>query len=107
MPNRAPLPLDALAIQTMASGNLSLALSMRVEWADFPAYAKAVVNQLGGVIVDRADGPTERLWTVRVRGGDFWLGHDEWGVSLDSKDAAASKLVPLLLEELREGPHRG
>lgn len=96
------LPLDALAIQTMASGDLSLALTGTVAWEDFPADASAIAARLDAAIVDKADSPVERVWTIRVRGSEFWLAHDELGVSLDSKDAAASKLIPALLDKLRE-----
>jgi hypothetical protein len=86
----------------MASGNLALALTGRVDYESFPAYADDVLPLLEGTIVDRADGPDQRVWTVDIRGRLFWLAYDEFqkGVSLDPQDSAASALIPAIREKL-------
>jgi hypothetical protein len=90
------IPLERLEIETMASGNESLRLTDRVGWEDFPRYAELVIASLGGTIVNRADGPDERVWTAIVQNCTFWISFDElvFGVSLDSQNAEASRLIP-------------
>ena len=87
----------------MASGDRSLRLTDRVRWEDFPKYARAVVRLLGGSIENRADGPTERVWAVTIRGASFWIAFDDFGlgVSLDARDANASALVVGIQDDLR------
>jgi hypothetical protein len=94
------LPLQRLEIREMASGDSSLLLSERVAWESFPAYAEAVSRLIGGSVVDRADSPVERVWTIDVRGNLFWLAHDEIGVSLDSKSGGSSSLIPSIQQAL-------
>ena len=84
----------------MASGDSSLLLTDRLDWEAFPAYANAVLRVLGGTVVERADGPAERVWTVSIGDGLFWLAHDEVGVSLDSKNAGSSALIPSIQQTL-------
>ena len=50
-------------------GNASLALTERVDWESFQGYAEAVLQLIGGRVVERVDSPVERVWTVTV-GGD-------------------------------------
>ncbi len=97
---RPHLPLERLTIQPMASGELSLLLSERVSWEDFPGYARTVVTVVGGSIEDEADSPVERVWAVTVRGAPFWFSFDELGASLDSRDSKASSVLPVLQQEL-------
>jgi hypothetical protein len=96
------IPLERLELETMASGNASLRLTDRVAWEDFPRYAELVIASLGGTIVDRADGPDQRVWAAIVQGGAFWISFDElvFGVSLDSQNAEASRLIPVIRRTL-------
>jgi hypothetical protein len=94
------VPLERLDIMEMASGDSSLLLSERVPWESFPTYAEAVVQLVGGSVVDRADSPVERVWTIDVGGRLFWLAYDELGVSLDSKSEQANALIPSFRQTL-------
>ena len=94
------LPLELLAVREMASGELSLLLTEHVQWESFPDYANAILRLVGGSVVDRADGPAERVWTVSIGGQLFWLAHDEIGVSLDSKGSESTLLIPSIQETL-------
>ena len=94
------LPLERLVVQEMASGNASLALTERVDWESFQGYAEAVLQLIGGSVVERVDSPVERVWTVTVGGELFWLAHDEVGVSLDSQSREASLLIPAIRRTL-------
>jgi hypothetical protein len=96
------LPLERLDIQPMASGNESLALTGRVGWESFPRYAEALVQLMGGTVLERADGPVERVWTVRIDGEVFWLAYDDFpiGVSLEPRGVAASALIPQICRTL-------
>ena len=94
------LPLERLVVQEMASGNTSLALTERVDWESFQVYAEAVLQLIGGSVVERVDSPLARVWTVTVGGELFWLAHDEVGVSLDSQSHEASLLIPAIRQTL-------
>lgn len=95
-------PLECLQITQMASGNDALLLTERVGWESFPAYADAVLQLIAGEVVERVDGPVERVWTVKIDGQLFWLAYDDWpaGISLDSLDHAASALLPGIRQRL-------
>ena len=67
------VPLEALELEPMASGERSLRLSTRVTWEQFASYAPAVMGMLGGRIVERADSAPERVWTAIIEGQRFWL----------------------------------
>ena len=88
-------PLECLRIERMASGNNALLLSERVSWEAFPEYAESILQLIGGVVVERVDGPVERIWNVEIDGALFWLAFDDWpaGVSLEPRNGAASALV--------------
>lgn len=102
------LTLERLEIRPMASGNGSLLLTEQVGWESFPAYAEALLRVLGGTVETRADGPVERIWTVRILGQPFWLAYDDYpaGVSLDARSGDASAILPSILATLlrRRGP---
>ena len=96
------LPLERLDLLPMASGNESLLLTERVGWESCPTYAEAISSWLERTIVDRADSPVERVWTVRIGEWSFWLAYDDYpgGVSLDPKDSNASALIPAIRQRL-------
>ncbi|MND05253.1 hypothetical protein D3C83_259270 [compost metagenome] len=48
MATGVPLPLEALRMETMASGNLSLTLTDRISWEQFPSYAQRVLEVVDG-----------------------------------------------------------
>ena len=105
------LPLERLEIRPMASGNQSLLLTEQVDWESFPTYAEAIVQLVGGTLVDRADGPDQRVWTVSIGTQVFWLAYDEFplGVSLDPRNGEAAALVPAIRQKLldhRDRPTR-
>ena len=95
-------PLECLQITRMASGDDALVLTERVGWEAFPAYAVAVLRLIDGAVVERVDGPVERVWIVKVNGQLFWLAYDDWpaSVSLESQDHAASALIPRIRQQL-------
>lgn len=99
------LPLELLLVRKMASGHSSLLLTDRVTWESFPSYADALLQLVGGSVIDRADGPIERVWTVSIGRQLFWLAQDEIGVSLDSKSHESSVLIPSIQQTLVA--HRG
>lgn len=93
-------PLERLDVREMASGELSLLLTDRVQWESFPDYVTAILRLVGGSVVDRADGPAERVWTVSIGGQLFWLACDEIGVSLDAKSRESTLLIASIHETL-------
>lgn len=97
------LPVEVLAFEPMASGHRSLRLTTVVGWEGFQSYANAIVAALGGRVLDRVDSPIERVWTVEVDGGRFWLALDDYGlgVSLDSCDAQADARIDAVLLQLQ------
>jgi len=58
-----------------------------------------------GSVIDRADGPIERVWTVSISRQLFWLAQDEIGVSRDSKSHESRVLIPSIQQTLVA--HRG
>ena len=96
------VPLDALKLTPMASGNQALLLSARITWEGFSVFAHALARLLRARIVERDDFVAERLWTLVIEGQRFWLVFDDYplGVSLEPQDEVAGKLVPTIFEDL-------
>jgi len=86
------IPLEKLTLEQMASGNLSLRLTERVAWEDFPEYAEAIAAILDGHIVSRADSVVERVYSMQVGDDSYWIAFDDFaaGVSVDSRTESAS-----------------
>ena len=97
-------PLDVLEFEPMASGHRSLRLTRTVDWDGFAPYAEFVVRALGGSVLSRADSPVERVWSVRVGEGKYWLSFDDFalGVSLDSCDEIADAQIEGIRLRLRK-----
>ena len=97
-----PTPLEVLEIETLASGHRSLRLTRAVAWEEFAAYAESVVRTLNGRVLHKADSPVERVWSVKIDDGQYWLSLDDFGlgVSLDSCDAAADDQIEKIRSKL-------
>ena len=90
-----PLPLEALALQPMASGRLCLELTERVGWQDFPRYAADLLRALSGHKVRAIDSPDVRLWEVLLGGHPLRLVYDDFPVmiTLESDSSEADDLL--------------
>jgi hypothetical protein len=97
-------PCESLAFETMASGHAALNLGRDVPWNVFPDYALAVARRLGAAIVDAADGPGQRQYTLDIDGRRYWLVRDDYSsyVSLEPHDARAHERMQALRARLRE-----
>ncbi|MFJ4064094.1 DUF3630 family protein [Pseudomonas sp. NPDC089996] len=80
------LKLDALNIETMYSGGSCLNLTSSINWEDFPAYAKSVIDLLNGSIEKKTDSIDIRVWEVTLEQEKFYLTYDDFPVmvSLES-----------------------
>jgi hypothetical protein len=90
------LPLDALAVNKMASGHLCLNLSERIGWDAFPNFAHEFLETfLEGDVIEKTDGPDMRLWKVQIRGCSLRLVFDDFPlmVSLESSDREGDAMI--------------
>jgi hypothetical protein len=92
------LPLDALGIQTMASGHLCLCLSERVAWEEFPRYAEVLLKTLDGSKENAVESVETRIWEVSFGGCRLLLVQDDFPmmVSFESPDKDGDALIPQL-----------
>jgi hypothetical protein len=95
--------LGPCRIERMASGNLTLILR-EGEWEAFDTFADDFLRQVGGAVISRADSPVERVWSVRIRGEDFWLAFDDWHhhYELSARSERGNAIVTALAAELGE-----
>jgi hypothetical protein len=86
----------------MASGRQSLRLTTAVSWSAFPAFAHAVVALLRGSVLEKADTPVERVWTVELDGERFYIAFDDFalGISLDPLTDEAAVRIPQIRQDL-------
>jgi hypothetical protein len=91
-----------LRIETMESGHLTLVLREDAAWTDFEIFAPQFLAAHGGILVDRADSPVERVWTVKFGDAEVWLAFDDLMArfEINSKDAAGDACVRRLAEKL-------
>ena len=89
------IPLDALAIQKVASGNLRLHLTENINWSEFPIFAEAVIPLIGGCVSKRNDGPDLRMWDVVIEGCLLSLVFDDYPlmVALESLDGTGDAII--------------
>lgn len=98
------LQVDALSIHKMASGNLCLQLTERVEWEDFPNYVHEFLRVIGGEILEKNDAVDIRLWVVRIGDTKLWLVYEDYPqmVSLEPHEGqACDALLQNLHQKLR------
>jgi|SRR5262245_34638419 len=69
--------LGPCRVERMVSGNLSLILREAAQWEEFDVFASEFLARFGGALLSRADSAVDRVWTVRIRGEDFWLAFDD------------------------------
>ena len=79
---------------------MSLSLTQSLRWSEFPEYAETLAAALDGRILSRADSPVERVWTILIRGQEYWLAFQDYpyDVCLDAYYPEASEQI----EEIRE-----
>lgn len=97
--------LDALSLESMASGHLCVNLSERISWEDFPAYADALLVLIDGTSVNRFESVETRIWTVSIGHQTLRLVLEDYPmmVSLESESAEADDLLRELYEDLKSG----
>jgi len=96
--NDPTLPLEALGLQTMASGHLCLELTERVDWWGFPGYARELVSRIGGEIVSFAESAELRIWDISVDGDMLGLVYQDYPqmISLESNSDRSDALLQRL-----------
>ncbi len=94
---------DALALTTMASGHLCLNLSERTSWEEFPAFADALLERIGGVTRAATDTVDLRLWEVLVDGSVMRLVFDDFPAmaSLEANDSKGDEVLRRILAQLQ------
>lgn len=90
------LKLDALNLETMHSGRSCLNLTSRINWEDFPDYAKTLLELLEGKIEKKTDTVDTRVWEVSIERERFYLTYDDFPVmvSLESLTPKGDLLLP-------------
>ena len=96
------LHLDALDLETMASGHLCLNLSERVDWVAFPDYARRLLAFFGGTRLDAAESVEMRIWDVVIAGTTLRFVYDDFPqmVSLESPSHQGDSVLRKLHDEL-------
>jgi len=96
------IQLDKLGLGQMASGHVSLDLSEKVSWEEFPAYAERFRHFCSGVITDRTDAPDARIWGITLNDISLRLVYDDYPqmVSLESSSDAADEEIRRLHKKL-------
>jgi hypothetical protein len=91
-----------LRIETMASGHLTLVLREDASWADFEIFAPQFLAAHGGVPIEKADSPVERVWTVTLDGAALWLAFDDYAArfELNARDAEGDAVLKALAARL-------
>ena len=87
--------LDALGVQQMASGHLGLNLSAKVDWDDFPEFAKSILRQCNGTVLDKTESVDIRMWHVKIGDVAIRLVYDDYPlmVSMESSDSAGDRML--------------
>ena len=91
-----------LRIETMGSGHLTLVLREDASWSDFEIFAPRFLTEHGGTVVDKADSPVDRIWTVQLDGAKLSLVLDDYMArfELDARDAAGDAVLSTLAAKL-------
>ncbi len=86
----------------MASGNMEIVLQGGVGYDNFPRIAKRWAKRLALSVVQKIDGPGERIWDCRIGAAKFWLAHDDWypEISLEPQNDDAGALMAEVFDKL-------
>lgn len=98
-------------IETMASGNPSLAITEDTAWETFPDQAADFVRRFNGTVLKRIDTPVERMWIVLINWRPFYLTFEDFPLrmTLDSMNSSCASVIheihaALLAEAQSEKP---
>ena len=83
------------AIETMASGNLSLTITEYTAWEAFPDQAADFVRRFRGIVLRRIDTPVERMWIVLIKWKPFYLTFEDFPLrmTLDSMHRSCASII--------------
>jgi len=89
----------------MASGHLSLELSDKVSFDNFPAYAELFLSTVDGSLKERNDSVVMCIWEVVVNERKYRLVYDDYpcGVSLESNSDESDKELISIKDVLTAG----
>jgi hypothetical protein len=103
------LNIEVLNISKMASGNLCLDLTEKINWEDFASYANSLVNILNGEIISKTVGFDLIIWEISVNGESFRLVFDDFPVmvtlesSSEQGDEQLLKIKDYLMQIMGSG----
>lgn len=100
--NTLHFPKGYPKIIKMASGHLSLELSDRVSFDDFPEYAELFLAAVDGSVKKRGDSIIMCIWDVVIKGCKYRLVYDDYpcGVSLESDNETSDSELTRIKEML-------
>jgi len=98
------MKLNALEVTQMANGHLCLNLSSTITWDCFPFFADNFLKRYNGKVLDKAESPEMRLWTVEILETIFRLVFDDYPtmVSLESSNTKGDVIVKELFVECQD-----
>ncbi|WP_394829076.1 DUF3630 family protein [Pendulispora albinea] len=88
----------------MASGHLCINLSEKVSWEDFPSFAAALLERIGGTRVGTMDAVDARLWDIVIDEHRVILVFDDFPamVSLEARDREGDDVLRRVHARLKE-----
>jgi len=94
--------MNVPAIETMASGSLSLTITEDTAWETFPGQAADFVRRFRGIVLRRIDTPVERMWIVLIKWKPFYLTFEDFPLrmTLDSMHRSCASVIHDIHAEL-------
>lgn len=95
--------LEKLKIKNMYSGDLCIELTEKIEWENFPVFAKYSIEFLGGQLIEEATVVDMHLWEIQIGTENFNLVYEDFPqmCSLEARDAAGSVQIKGIYEKLK------
>lgn len=86
---------EKLKIDKMASGNLCLFLTDKIEWSQFNKFAQNFIDSLNGKINSKSESASTIIWDIRIDDNDLLLVYDDfpYGITLESKNKNSDILI--------------
>lgn len=96
------VPLERLSIEPMANGWSCILLTEAIAWEQFPPYASAIAQLIGGQLRQLVDAPDTRMRGLFVGQRPFRMVFDHFplGVTIEPRTNQAHEAIPRLHDSL-------
>lgn len=95
---------DQMKLSKMASGNLCLTLSEKIDWDQFEEYANQITSLLKAKVRQKNESVVTIIWDILIDDQPLKLVYDDYplGVTIESDNEDGDKKILEIFEVLKK-----